>query len=460
MTVWSGSAPRQAGEEGQVLILVMGFLALVGLFAAALVAESGVNFQGTDTVQRLNDSVAAADGGVSYGIQRVETDPAACSLSLPGIQTINGHVVTVTCAVQTGSALGGLGGWAVITNDSGPSSISDQGGQDPKTIDGPVFNSGGFSLSKTLDVRDGDVVMLDHGNGCTPFPTDPPAPAPPFRYRCSGSLPAVSPSLPPAPPEPGIATLHGTCTVLTPGTYTSATAPGWSGDVYLESGLYYFDGLGSIKPANLFGGAPAASETRFTSGPGACASDPDRSNGSGVEIILGGDSALSLGNQSQMELYSRVPGSSSDGSVAGLSLYQVQSATGGWTASTVTGSSDIVDISGGNTVDAAVHGGIYVPNGSVLLGATNTSHAVVTGGVDAYDLAMRSSASAQFFVNISDNARSQDQDVITAVAKGVNGEKDFVSRAVVQISDFASGTVTIKSWRTCTAGGAGTCTLS
>jgi hypothetical protein len=188
----------------------------------------------------------------------------------------------------------------------------------------------------------------------------------------------------------------------------------------MRSGVYYFDNVGamyvggsSTTAGTLIGGQPAGSGTiehPYILDPTTCPglADPPGS-GTGVEIILGGNSNLNVeATNSQMELFSRSP-AVDDGSTPGISIYQVQAsdAAAGWTPSTFaqiapdrfpspgTVSPDVVHIgapemSGSDVVAnllASVHGLIYAPVGNVeLTGPTTVVFPVAPAGVDVYAL--------------------------------------------------------------------------
>jgi len=129
--------------------------------------------------------------------------------------------------------------------------------------------------------------------------------------------------------------------------------------------------------------------------------------------------------------------------------------TGGWQPTSLSAGTNFLSMGNGAHVQGAVHGAVYAPGGSVSVFATNAAHAVLNGGTDVWDLNMQSSASATGLIVAIDLTPGQRETVITATAKGVNAEKDIVSRAVVQIANDAIRTVTVQSWHTCTASSTG-----
>ena len=110
----------------------------------------------------------------------------------------------------------------------------------------------------------------------------------------------------------------------------------------MASGVYYFDNLGALSPGSVFGGQPGPGETPFSVRNTACRTgDPVGTGGEGVAdgtgvIILGGNTTISVGNNSTFEIFTRQP-ATDDGSTPGISLYQVPlGAPAPWAAAATT----------------------------------------------------------------------------------------------------------------------------
>jgi Tfp pilus assembly protein PilX len=89
-------------EHGQILVLVMAMLVIVGIFAGALAGLATPTFHHAAAVRNLNDTVAAADSGINYGIQALQGNPAPClgtaAASVPGTPpAVNTGTLAVTC---------------------------------------------------------------------------------------------------------------------------------------------------------------------------------------------------------------------------------------------------------------------------------------------------------------------------------------------------------------------------
>ena len=467
-----------SGEQGQTLVLVLAFLIAIGVLAGALAGQITPSFVHSNVVKSINDDVAAADQGIRYGIQSLKTYSNICPPSAPGIPPSpsslpdyvtpdTGLTVHVQCMTYQGFSPGGSG-WAVITNDSGAASFTDASGGN-KAVTGPIFNAGGWNLNpgKTTTVMDGNIVT--QGLGCTYPPNLLVTPVPPFQKICnSPSIPVPVPAHqlptiyaggpPPMAPTPTYISASR-CRILYPGTYTSP--PDLSGDVYMVSGIYYFNDLGNLTiGTTLFGGQPKPPEKLDSTTGAPCASDASAGAPSGqygVEIIFGGNTTLSVGNNDTLELFTRVNTVSDDGSTPYITLYQVpcpgtwpcppQTTT--WNPTSLPPATQFLSMGNGAHVWGSIHGAVYAPQGSVGVFATDTSEAVLGGGTDVFDLTLQSSASASGLlvsVGVTPGARYT---VVKATVAVPGLAKPIISRAVVQIANDAARTTTIDSWRTC-----------
>ncbi len=553
-------------------MLVLGFLALAGLVVVAMISESNSTFTASITVQHVQDTTAAANAGVQYGIQTLQTDTTGtmCGTTSPVVipsMTVDGRTVTVSCqGTQNPALIGtpGSTGWAIIANypggtdASGFASTCSSGGLNtgggacaisfeigvkgsPPQVIGNVWTAGPWLLTNQAspkvqiagalyeqgpaggstastgacapsggqglndNTKAVDVVSPGVLEPCnTPFNGGPtctgPCTAPVPAHALPSSIPSVL-----NPPSSSVSCtgtgpdITGQWTVLRPGHYTSLPSGFLSGQTYMRSGVYYFDNVGamyvggsSTTSGTLIGGQPAGGsiENPYFLHPEECPAlaDPGGS-GTGVEVILGGNSSLHVeASNSDMELFSRFPGTP-DGSTPGISIYQVQAsdAAAGWTPSAFAKiapdryptpggyvSPDVVHVGSPETNNdsttnllVSVHGMIFAPVGNVELTEPSTvNFPIAPGGVDVYALDAESTAVGTE-AGTSAPPPAFGYFDITATAKGVNGDKDITSHAVVYL-DYAiasagcggqgqppcGGSTTtaavIYSWRTCT----------
>jgi hypothetical protein len=93
-------------ERGQIIILVLGILVVVGILVGALASLATPIFAHATVVRNLNDTVAATDAGLQYGIQFLQTDfrthPDLCSPAIGRVApSLNLHSVAVNCTIQS-----------------------------------------------------------------------------------------------------------------------------------------------------------------------------------------------------------------------------------------------------------------------------------------------------------------------------------------------------------------------
>jgi hypothetical protein len=441
----------------------------------------------------------AVDAGVEYGIEKITTDdedwcPTTGSSSQQLIN-IDGSTVTVRCDTRSGF-IDKFSDLALAALDPGPNSIqTSRGHSTPADVQGPTWIGGGESLQKDLEidalnVGDKQGTLFEYHATCTGYigPNISGSGAILGNSACTSLTPTGVPVLPaePGSPTPYVAPVAG-CQVLYPGHYTApgtAIVPGVSLPLpanelnnsvnwYLLSGDYYFDNVGTLdlgnnvsKATTLVGGTPRPGESSVT--PDApCntpAGDPvgwNTLNGYGVQIVLGGNSALNP-DVGQMELFTRfspgasslvspslrtVPAASVPGAIRGTeppcpSTLSWSSSTGGTACSNLPPTQCVLCSGSGNNVTVAVHGLIYVPGASVQLNATNGSYGEVLGGVTAWDVLLNASASASNF-EIATSVSSVDRvSHITATAQ-------YGAKTITASADVTKGTNTalrLGSW--------------
>lgn len=473
---------RVGGDDGATLVLVLAFLAIFGLLISALLSQTDTSLKRTLTTRQLDQKVYAADAGIDAGIVALRNDPTLCSGpgrtgTLPS-PSVNGHATTVSCTGLSGSSLGARG-YALITTDPTTSSLTTQSGG-TKKVEGSVYASG-LSDSVDLAVDKGDVLEARSAGTCSGS-TDKPGglqvgPAPPYAYRCtttSWTSLVDAPALPSSRPEdhlsaqPDLVVGSGAsaCYVFRPGTY-------WNGIVfgprnYFASGTYYFPGGGATLPDGTT--APAsAGELRLTSAAlvagavspgdaqinadGPCSGDgalaavlpgSEPITGTGVTLVLGGDSRLVADNPGgQVEVHRRA-----GGGVEGVSVLAVPSgAPSPWNPSTLTLTQPLLQVGTGNTPSLSVHGMVYAPGKLMDFNATNDVKAQLVGGVviGRFQLQTSASTSGVGIRLLSGGGRRRVTVVSTAL--GTGGSRDITSRAVVDIENDTARTASVVGWQ-------------
>jgi hypothetical protein len=462
-------------QDGGTLVIVLVFIAVFGLIISGLMTESSANVKFTTAVSAREEKVYAADAGVSYGIQQLRQDTAHCPrVGTPGPTipdlTINNRTVKVECSVNSGST-GGIDGYAVVTMSPNAGSLV-LSNSSAKKISGDVYVSGGVDWGPGLTVKRGDFVQQKHGASCLnpPGPGDLTVESPPYSVLCK--LTTEYPVPDPERVAPAVPTVtnpaysdHGTCRVFSPGIYTSPPTLR-SGDNYFISGVYYFllndsndnNNVIEVKQATIYGGQPTTAELaeqRFPL-PTDCSGQDPANSGTGVEFIFGAKARMFINTQGQVELFGRRTANAASTETRNISFVAVPNndspnwptTAGNWTASTLASGTPVLDIKDGNQQDLAIHGVVYAPTQGVGLTATNSVLAQTMSGLVAYTLELKSSASAQgLAVSVAPGTPSPRLVLVTATVTE-SGARDVQSRAVVQIENDDSRSVTLKSWRT------------
>jgi hypothetical protein len=97
----------QCDEQGQILVLVLAMLILLGILVGALAGLAAPSFTHANVVRNLGDTVADNNSGIEYGIQALNDNPKPCLVAPPQpvpipappatMPPFNGHRVTLTC---------------------------------------------------------------------------------------------------------------------------------------------------------------------------------------------------------------------------------------------------------------------------------------------------------------------------------------------------------------------------
>ena len=462
---------RARQQDGASLVIVLIFISVFGLIAAALLTEAGASVSYTRVVAEHEEKVYAADAGVSLGIQQLQANFELCpetgSEETMELE-VNGLPTEVTCKVSSGSTIGALG-HALIATSPDSDSLTVQSGQ-TKIVTGPIHVTGGVNFLKELSVEKGKFSQTK-GNGCTAAKPASLSLQEGYGYFCLDG----GPTLPvyAAPAMPALArpsTTSGSCKIFYPGRYESVPALDVDRVNYFASGVYYFkfnnvldiSGTGT-KTMVVYGGEPTPYEpVRYDATREPCARNAQaitaaggsapEVTGTGVEFILGSGARIEAGNKSQTELFTRTLDGTPSTSAPTIMAVQADwsSVDAGWVASAQNTQS--LGFASGSDKAMLVHGLIFTPKQNVSLWSTNDVDAAVLGGVVAWKIDLQSAASGN---GLTVSAVNGDPDprhiVITATAPSPSTAghgRSVVSTAVVQVANDLDGTVTINSWRT------------
>ena len=108
-------------DDGSILPLVMVMTVVLGAVVVGLAGYVSAGLRYSRVVEDRADRLAAADGGLRYGIERLSLQSyAGCFTSLgttgykiPFPAVVNDSQVTVTCK-KAGTGFGDVQGWAVV----------------------------------------------------------------------------------------------------------------------------------------------------------------------------------------------------------------------------------------------------------------------------------------------------------------------------------------------------------
>ena len=335
----ASSSPLADRDRGIMLPMVLVatlVFTMIGVAVASLVA-TGLRYG--NVVEARADRLAAADGGLRYGVERLRNMDDLCSTGLGTgggyttifPPTINGAATSVTCR-RVGNDISDVQGWGVvITGSNVPGGqdiflLNGSATTDTKALRGPVYVADPLRLgfNATLVIEDGDMWY-------TQASCDPPAVIP----ETQGASPQLvfEPSFlrgpqcsskawsemftPPSAKTPTLGALQVPsavddtsfpgCRVFSPGRYGAAIP--LTGDNYFRSGDYYFENVDfTLAHKTVVFGFPSGSgDTPRISQSSACQDAMDYDNGTSFE--RGGATIWAGGND---QVRGRHPGRTRD----------------------------------------------------------------------------------------------------------------------------------------------------
>ncbi len=399
-----------AGDEGTVLILVLAFVAFLGVVLTALLGYIETSFKVTSVARDIEQRTAAADGAAKWALNRLIEDPANCdALGTP--PAVNGHTATVTCASRIASVLTDSTGWGVYIDDpAGQIATQSAGGPvvDRHRIEGPIYMdsvSNPWDLKANLVVAGGGVLQRTTASGCNPGSADFDriviqgagsfACTPPVRQP---EAPRPTQPLPSSPALLGRRSSSGdgnqTCRVFQPGWYDQR--PDLVAQNYFAAGVYFFEhGVGDIAGKDVLGGGVSTTETAVI--PDLATMDCAKPDDGGVQFIIGTDGYLFAHNNARVELHSNATAD-----VAGTTIYRLRASDPApWSTYAALPATDftsggfdraVLRAGQGGNASLVVHGLVYVPGGSIDLEGKNTDVTQIRGGVVTAGLRLQAAA--------------------------------------------------------------------
>jgi hypothetical protein len=455
-------------DDGSILPMVLVASVILSAVVVALAGYVSAGLRYSTVVEDRADRLAAADGGLRYGIERLSLQSyAGCFTSIgntgykiPFPAVVNESQVTVTCK-KAGTGFGDIQGWAIIITGQGVPAgqwalTSSGGAGKQKLLGGPVYvaDPSKIDLKAEVQIEDGDLWYSDTTAKCDNIENNPPGvPANlTFKPVLRGMLCLDQPwstlyttpttNVPTAAAAAPVVDATG-CKVWSPGKYT--TAPALGSNNYFKSGEYYFENVNfEVDQTVVAGWADFTNygDIQFVANDRCVtAVNADKASGSkpGATFYLGGTSNIHI-NKGKLEILRRKQGKSL------VSIQALDSGGSGYAASSLGWGDDILSSkSGSPSQDMVIHGLAWAPRAQLTFGnVTNVANGQLIGGAAFARIDLQSSASASNFV-----IRVETSPIPVTVVLDAKATKKGASttmRAVVQISDDGTKTA-INSWR-------------
>lgn len=466
-------ARSSTDDRGAILPLVMVSTVLISAATVAVAKYVSTDLRYSNVVEARADRLAAADGGLRYGIEKLRNFQTLCTTGagVGGVTTIfppliNGAVTSVTCQ-RVGNPISDVQGWGVVVTGEGvPSGVplfrTLGGGQSTgniKTFSGPVYVSDPtrIDLDALLEIKDGD--LWYSADNCDNEPVIPEVQSgdllfSPDFFRGVQCIPQEwdeglfrQPTVEPPPVSPLNAPHvdNATCRVFSPGKYTSMPLGRAN---YLKAGVYYLENVDlRLQNATLIAGYPdLGADGPKVENPDCAAEQQydeaiNRANGTqgGVTIYLGGSSRINVDNNGRLEIFRRLVGETY------LSVFALESSGTGYLASTRDFNTWLLETQSGANNDVAIHGLVWAPRAAASLGnITQAANGQLLGGIAIARLDTQASASATAFtIGIESNPVTTRLLLISTST--LNGRVTRI-RAIVEFRPD-TGDLAVNSWR-------------
>lgn len=471
---WGRRPPRRTGtDEGAILPLVMVGTIVISAVIVGVATYVSADLRYARVVEERADRLAAADGGLRYGIEKLRNFQTLCTTNAGGSggvttvfpPVINGATTKVTCQ-RVGSLISDVQGWGVVVTGQGvPTGIpyfttKGAGGSDNvKTFSGPVYikDPSRISLQSNMLMKDGDLWYTR--SNCDVPPAIPEVDSGQLMFepdffrgpQCTtldwtNMFSAPSGLQPPSgltTNPPFVDTAQ--CRVFSPGKYTSLNL---GQNNYFKSGEYYFENVAIVLGnKTIIAGFPGGQGDSPKLDNAKCSAEQalDRTTTltaggkGGATFYMGGSSYIQVRNQAGFEIFRRKINETA------LSIVAVASDSGGFERSTLNWNDWLIETQSGNTSDVAIHGLVWAPTQGVSLGnITNAANGQILGGIVIANLDTQASASATaFLIGIETNPSDTK---LLLISTATLRSQTTVIRAVVQFRPD-SGELAVNSWR-------------
>lgn len=468
---------RSSRDEGAVLPLVMAITIVCSMVVLSLASYVTADLRYGNVVEQRADRLAAADGGLRYGIEKLRNFQTLCTTQAGtggGFTTvfppeINGATAAVTCR-RVGGGISDIQGWGVVVTGEGvPPGLpffttKGAGGStgNVKTFSGPVYvaDPSRIDLAARLKIEDGDLWYSSSDcNTPTPIPevdtgylefvpsffrgplcTDLRWNTGLFRTPTGGTPPTTVVDPAPDNSDPN-------CRVFSPGKYTTPTLPLATNNYFLAGDYYFQNVTVTLQHKTLFAGFPGGAGDGRKLANAACRPRQNLDEATtialggqgGATFYLGGSSRFDIDTGGQLEIFRRRQGDTY------LSIFALRTAGSGFIASNLGYNGLVLNTKSGNTNDVAVHGLLWAPYAGLELGnITNSANGQLLGGVVVAKLDTQASASASAFaIGIESNPVDVKLLLVSSATK--EGRSTSI-RAVVQYRPDTKA-LAVNSWR-------------
>lgn len=465
---------RTSSDRGAILPLVLVGSFIIGSIIVGVAKYVSADLRYGRVVEERADRLAAADGGLRYGIEKLRNFQTLCTTGAGGSggvttvfpPVINGATTKVTCQ-RVGTLISDVQGWGVVVTGEGVPTgnpiftTKGAGGSDNvKTFSGPVYikDPTRIALQSNMLLKDGDLWYTK--SNCDVPPAIPEVDSGQLQFepdffrgpQCTtlnwtqmftaptGITPTAAALAAPAAPVD-----TAKCRVFSPGKYTSLSL---GQDNYFKSGEYYFDDVDIVLGnKTLIAGFPGGQGDSAKLDNPNCAAEQALDKQTtlltggkgGATFYFGGDTNLQVRNQAGFEIFRRKINETA------LSIVAVGSDGGGYEASDLDWNDWMIETQSGNTSDVAIHGLIWAPRQAVSLGnITNAANGQILGGIVIANIDTQASASASAFL-IGIETNPSDTKLLLISNATLRG-RSTVIRAVVQFRPD-SGELAVNSWR-------------
>ncbi len=452
------------------MILVATVVLSTVVVSLATYVTAGLRY--ASVVEDRADRLAAADGGLRYGIEKLALQQyAECftalgntGVKIPFPTVVNESTVTVTCR-KGGNGFDDIQGWAIIVTGEGVPvgqwNLHSQGGAGiQKLLGGPVYvaDPTKIDLASPVMIEDGDLWFSATPAQCDNIENVPPGVPDNLTFKPAGlrgmaCLPSPWANLYKEPKvtvptnAPAASFVDGNgCKVWSPGKYTAVPALGSNN--YFKSGNYYFENVDFLVDKTIVAGWASGAgpgnygDQQFVENApcvGAVAADKASGSLPGATFYLGGTSKIRI-EKGKLEILRRRQGNSL------VSIHALTTTTGTYTASSLGWNDSILSTkSGSPSQDMVVHGLAWAPRAQLTFGnVTNVANGQLLGGGAFARIDLQAAASASAFIIRVETSEIPVTLILdaTATKKG----KSTTMRAIVQINDDATATA-INSWR-------------